>query len=243
MYCEMIHTPPAKTNTFTRVAARYTRRPRAPHQASAGRRGPPRSFVVSTECERILDAVADVISRTGYPVLCVDDVIDAAGVTPRTFHDHFDGTEDAFLAAFDAVVAQLVAKVREAFERAPSFAAGVRDCLAAFLSFVASEPSFAATCLVEAAAAGPAAVERRDAAMKTFAGLIRSGAKTIRGRRRPPDATAETIVGGVYEVLCCRVRQGQTAALPELLPGLAYAVMLPYLGEEVARAEAAIPPG
>ena len=48
----------------------------------------------------------------------------------------------------------------------------MRDCLAAFLTFLAIEPRFADMCIVEVLAAGPEAVERRNGATRAMAGLI-----------------------------------------------------------------------
>jgi hypothetical protein len=49
--------------------------------------------------------------------------------------------------------------------------------------------------------------------------------------------TAETVVGGVYEVIYARVVTNRTAELPDLLPALLYSVLLPFVGTEVAGAE------
>jgi hypothetical protein len=54
------------------------------------------------------------------------------------------------------------------------------------------------------------------------------------GAVRTPELTAETIVGGIYERVYSRVLQGKTSELPQLLPDLAYSIMLPYLGHEAA---------
>jgi hypothetical protein len=50
----------------------------------------------------------------------------------------------------------------------------------------------------------------------------------------PPPLVAETIVGGIYEIVYSRVLQGKTAELPALLPDLAYSVIVPYLGQKAA---------
>jgi len=121
-------------------------------------------------------------------------------------------------------------------------AGGVRDCLAAFLQFLADEPRYADMLIVEVLAAGPAAIEHRNMVMRDFAELVRRGAKTVPMAQRPPDITAETIVGGIYEVVYSRVLSGQTSELPLLLRDLAYSLMQPYLGDEVARREASRPP-
>jgi AcrR family transcriptional regulator len=219
-----------------------SKRPRAPHQLPPGRHGLPRSFVVANQRDRILDAVAVVVSLAGYAAMSVEDIVVTAGVSRRTFYDHFKSKEDAFLAAYDAVAGQLVARVRAAFEAAPDFAAGVRDCLSVFLTFVASEPRFAEMCIVEAMSAGPEAVGRRNAAMQAFTALIESGAGTLGADRpRPPELTAEMLVGGIFDVIYTRVVRGETEELPALAPDLAYLVMVPYLGEEAARREASGP--
>ena len=47
----------------------------------------------------------------------------------------------------------------------------------------------------------------------------------------------ETMIGGIYEVVYSRVLQGRANELPQLLPDLAYSVMLLYLGHDAAQRE------
>jgi AcrR family transcriptional regulator len=202
-----------------------------------GRHGLERSFVAQNQRDRILDAVADVVSLAGYAGMRVEDIIVTAGVSRRTFYDHFTNKEDAFLASYEAIVAQLLEQVRAAYDANATLADRVRECLRAFLRFVASEPAFADMCIVEVLAAGPQAIERRNFAMRALAELIRTGTAELALPHAPPALTAETIVGGIYEVVYTRVLQGETAALPSLLPDLVYSIMLPYAGHEVAVAE------
>lgn len=218
------------------------RRARQPHQLPPGRHGLPRGFVTSNQRERILDAVADVTSMAGYAAMSVEDIIVTAGVSRRTFYDNFKSKDEAFYAAYDAAVDQLVEHVQQAFASAGGFSARVRDCLGAFLQFLADEPRFADMCIVEVFAAGPLALERRNAVMAGFAELIRTAASELPETRQPPSLTAETMVGGIYEVVYSRILQGETARLLELQNDLAYSVMLPYLGHAAASREAAKPP-
>jgi hypothetical protein len=119
----------------------------------------------------------------------------------------------------------------------------VRDCLAAFLTFLASEPRFADVCIVEVLAAGPEAVERRNGVMRAMAGLIGAAAGELKEGQQPPPLTAETIVGGIYEVVYSRVLQGKTKEMPQALQhDLAYSMMLPYIGRAAANREAAKAP-
>jgi AcrR family transcriptional regulator len=222
---------------FSSVASEPKPRRREAHQLPPGRHGLSRQYVQDNQRQRILDAVADVVSLVGYQAMSVEAVISTAGVSRRTFYDHFSSKDDAFLAAFETIGNQLIEHVGAAYASGRSFAEGVIRCVGAFLEFVASEPQYADMCIVEALAAGPAAIERRNTVMAAFTQLVKAGAETVPDRIRPPELTAETIVGGIYEVVYGRVLQGKTSELPELLPDLAYSTMLPYLGHDAAERE------
>ncbi|MFL5844475.1 MAG: TetR/AcrR family transcriptional regulator [Solirubrobacteraceae bacterium] len=195
-----------------------------------------RGFVATNQRERILDAVADVVSLSGYVDMRVEDIVVTAGVSRRTFYDHFSSKEEAFLASYEAVVEQLLTRVQAAYEANGDFEGRVCDCLGAFLDFVASEPAFADMCIVEVLAAGPQAIERRNFAMRALGALIKAAAADGLQTPPPPELTAETIVGGIYEVVYSRILQGEGPQLRTLLPDLAYSIMLPYIGHEAAAA-------
>jgi len=214
-------------------------RKRAPHQLPPGRHKLARSYVEANQRERILDAIADVASLAGYAAMSVEDIIGTAGVSRRTFYDNFRSKEEAFLAALDVVGAQLFDQVRSANEANPDFAGGVRDSLAAFLRFLGDDLRYADMLIVEVLAAGPAAIQRRNAIMNKFAEMLRASAERVPDGRRPPQLTAEAVVGGIYEVVYSRVLQGRGSELLALLPDLAYSMMQPYIGHEAAAREAA----
>jgi AcrR family transcriptional regulator len=172
----------------------------------------------------------------GYGDMSVEDVIVTAGVSRRTFYEHFKNKHEAFIVAYDTVVEQLLGGVQSAYQSEATFAERLRSGLAAFLDFVAREPAFARMCIVEALAAGPDAVKRRNDAMAAFATLIDQNARELGTSLDPPALTGETIVGGVYEVVYARIVAGEIRALPNLLPDLLYSALLPYVGQEEASA-------
>lgn len=211
------------------------KRQREPHQLPAGRHGLPRSFVVENQRQRILAAVADVCSSAGYVAMSVEDIVVTSGVSRRTFYDNFRGKEDVYLAAYDEVSKQLLTRVYASYEAADGLVARVRDSLNAFLTFVAEEPAFADMCIVEVMAAGPTAIERRNRTMEAFSQMIEKAAtEELPKAKLPPALTAETLVGGIYEVVYSRVLQGRGSELPDLLPDLLFSVVLPYVGQETA---------
>jgi AcrR family transcriptional regulator len=210
---------------------------RAPHQLPAGRHGLPRAFVVSNQRERILDAVLQAASRSGYAAMRIEDVIAIAGVSRRTFYDHFANKEEAFLAAYELVLDQLLSGVTTAFATGDTWPSRVRRGLAAFLNLLASEPVLAQVCVVEALAAGPRALAKRTQAMQDFQTLLRPPKDDALATTTAPPVAIEAVVGGIYEVIYSRVTQHRTEELPSLLPSLLHSALLPFVGPEVAEAE------
>jgi AcrR family transcriptional regulator len=210
---------------------------RATHQLPPGRHGLSRDFVAANQRARILDAVADVAGLAGYDALSVESVSASAGVSRRTFYDHFKSKDDAFLSAYDAISGELLVRVQRAYMKSSSFAEGVYACLKEFLDYVAAEPRYADMCIVEVLAAGPEAIARRDAVMRRLAAVLHEGAETIANGVHPPPLVSETVIGGIYEVVYMRVLRGEAADVPELLSDLAYSIMLPYVGHDAARRE------
>ena len=104
--------------------------------------------------------------------------------------------------------------MQEAYEGEEDAAERLRAGLAAFLDFLAREPAFARMCIVEALAAGSEAVQRRNAAMATFARIIDKNARASSPPLDPPALTAETVVGGIYEVIYTRVVRATSATCP-----------------------------
>lgn len=213
-------------------------REREPHQLPPGRHGLSREEVERNQQDRILAASIDVASTVGYVNMSVEDIISKAGLSRRTFYDFYKGKEQAFLLAYDDVSRQLRERIAQDVSLEGGFAERIRDALAAFLRFFAERPAYADVCIVEVLAAGPAAIERRNGVMRWLAELLLQSVDELLPKRgRPPELAAETLIGGVYEVVYSRVLAGHAEELPVLLPDLLYSLLLPYLGPEVAATE------
>jgi len=211
------------------------RKGRLPHQLPAGRHGLSRSYVLSNQRERILASVVQVVSETGYGGLTVRDVIEHAGLSRRTFYEHFSNKEDVFLAAYDAVVAVLVNEVRLSYARGRNYADRVALGLATFLGLLAGQPALAHVCIVEVMAAGPKALDRREHSIQLFCDLIRPTGEMA---EKAPPLSVEVVVGGIYEIVSGLVRRGEAERLLELCPELLENLLLPFVGPRRAAAEA-----
>lgn len=189
--------------------------------------------------ERILAAVADASSTSSYAAMSVEDIISSAGISRRTFYEHYKNKHEAFLAAYDEAAERLLAAVAAAQASATGFTDRVRSGIQIFLALLAADPSFARMCIVEVMAAGPDAVARRNRAMRAFGAMIERDADELLDERPPSALTAETVVGGIYDVIYNRIQQGQVHELPRLTTDLVYTALLPYVGPEAARAATA----
>jgi len=146
-------------------------------QLPPGRHGLSRSFVVQNQRERILAAVADVTSAASYAEMTVADIIVCAGVSRRTFYEHFANKQDAYLAAYDEAVGRLLEGVRWAYGSKDTFAERMRAGIELFVTVLAADPAFARMCIVEVTSAGAEALQRRDATMGEFARMIDENAR------------------------------------------------------------------
>ena len=65
--------------------------------------------------------------------------------------------------------------------------------------------------------------------------IDQAAAEELPKAKLPPALTAETLVGGIYEVIYSRVLAVSTPSCPALLPDLVFALLLPYVGSEIAQ--------
>jgi AcrR family transcriptional regulator len=199
---------------------------RAPHQLPSGRHGLLPSFVAANQRERILSAVAQAAAELGYVEMSVEAITARAGVSRRTFYEHFKNKEDAFLATYDALLRQLVMHTQRAYLKETAVMERLRAGMSAYLQFLANEPEFARTCIVEVLAVGPRALARRNQAMRLFTEIIEDNIRELIPDFPRAAITAETIVGGIHEVVFNRILANRTDELPDLADDLLASILM-----------------
>jgi AcrR family transcriptional regulator len=202
-----------------------------------GRHGLPREFVTHNQRERLIAGLAEAIAENGYSGTTIAHITRAAAVSRRTFYEHFSSKDECFVAAYDTVMNELQERVTEAFESEhEDWAHSVKAGIDAMLEFLAAEPNLARLCMVEALVAGPAVVERYDAAIQGFVPYFQKGREG-----RPPEVlarlsatTEEALVGGMVSLISRRIIAGRAEELEQLLPDLVEFTLTPYLGSDGA---------
>src|SRR3954463_10793661 len=172
--------------------------PRGPHNLT-------RDDVLASQRARMIDAMVATVARKGYASTTVGDVVAGAGVSRKTFYEHFRDKEECFLAAFDSGVEKLLEAIAAAQPEEPTRMSLVRARVRAYLVTLAARPAFARTFLIEVFAAGPEALERRQRVHARFEQFLRGLHAEVRKEfpDTPPvsDAVWVAAVGAVNEVV------------------------------------------
>jgi AcrR family transcriptional regulator len=188
----------------------------------------------------MLDAIASSVATKGYAATTVGDVVGGAGVSRKTFYEHFADKEECFLAAWDTGVQIIFDAIDKAQSEAQTTLERMRSGLRAYLQTLASEPDFARAFLIEVVAAGPSAETRRAEVHERFAELFAT--QHAIARRERPDlpvvsrAVCRAAVGAVNELTSDYVRNGRTAELPELEETILHLELVLFAGHDVAAA-------
>jgi AcrR family transcriptional regulator len=203
-----------------------------------GGEGLPREHVTEIQRLRILGAMGEVASARGAGAVTVAHVVARAGVSRRTFYDLFEDREMCFLAAFEEALGRAAGTVMPAYRGSGSWRERTRAALWALLVFCDAHPAAARLCVVEALAAGPRALERRQEVVRLLIAAVDEGrAEVPKGSRQPPPLAADGVVGAVLSVIHARLLQSGREPLAGLLGELMGMVVLPFLGPAEARRE------
>jgi AcrR family transcriptional regulator len=207
-------------------------------QFPSGIRSLPSDLVSAIQRERLLAAMLRATAELGYRELSVQDVLERAGVSRPTFYEHFENKEDCFLAAFDTAATRLRERLEAAGEEGETWRERLRPALEELLRFVGDEHDAAMTLIVDARAACPPALLRRDELLDHFASCLDTQVRAESAD--PPSAIAAAgIVGGIEALLYSRLNRGETEGIESLLPSLMYFAVLPFEGHAAASEELA----
>lgn len=184
--------------------------------------------------ERLLEAAVRVVAAKGYAATTIGDLTREAGISRTTFYELFADKEACFLAAYDSVVDVLMRRIVRAYEAEEHWPERARAGLTALLETLAEEPELARLAMVDISSVGPTAQRRHRVAMQRLTPLFDEGRDfSPRGHRLPAN-TSRMAVGGVTGLIADELVAGRTARLPELLPDLLFAVLVPYIGPRAA---------
>jgi AcrR family transcriptional regulator len=191
--------------------------PDIPRRLPRGTHGLDPSLVAASQRTRLLEAVGRAVAHKGYAAATIEDIVRDAGVSKKTFYEHFSDKLECFLAAYESASDQLLEHVRAAQEGADrEWLERTRSGIHAYLRWLAAEPALARVFLIEIAAAGPVALELRERMRDRYADRMRE----LQTAGDVPDEIFHAVVAGADDLVVRRLREG--GDLLELEPALLY---------------------
>lgn len=203
--------------------------PRSPHTSA-------RDELRASQRGRLICAIADAVAAKGYASTSVADVIGLAGVSRRTFYEHFDDKEGCFLASYDIGAQQIFDAMAGAVDPTQSWEEVLDAVFGTWLAFLQADLAFTRAYMIEFWAAGDAARERWTVRRDRTAGLLRVLHERIREEDPNVVAVSDTViaavVGGVNRVVVSHVLAGNEEPLTALKPDLLRFIKLSLAAHE-----------
>jgi AcrR family transcriptional regulator len=176
--------------------------------------------VTAHQRARIQDAMIKIVAGRGYEAVKVRELVVQAGVSSRAFYEQFKSKEDCFLRTYEIVTRRASRRIILSQAGEPNWRVRPRHIFAALAAELAAEPETARFALIEAYAAGPAALALARQAESTFTAVLgESFARSPNGIAVPP-LVVEGIAGGVGDVVRTRLLAEREAELAGLGAGL-----------------------
>jgi AcrR family transcriptional regulator len=158
----------------------------------------------------------EIAGEEGYDAVTVRRLAKLAGVSTRTFYEHFEGKEECFLRTYELVVERTAARVVSAQAGEPDWRERIELAFEAFAGEIANKPRAARLALVEVFAAGPAALDAMDRAEELFEGMIGDSFARAPSAVEVPPPLVRAIVAGATFVARKRMTSAGQSQAPEL---------------------------
>ncbi|QDL37502.1 TetR/AcrR family transcriptional regulator [Rhodoferax sediminis] len=193
--------------------------------------------LASEHRHRLLEGLAQAVAEKGYADVTIADIVREAGVSRRTFYEHFAGKPQALIALFEAASRNALQVLRAAIDSERDWQAQVEQAMTAYLGCLAQNPVLLRTLFIDIlglGAPGLAARRRVNGEIARFMGSVINA-----GQATPvlDDDMAMAVVGGIHELVLQAIEQERlVAALPELADLTGRLVRAVVQGESARRA-------
>ncbi len=177
---------------------------------------------MTSQRARLLAAMTDTMAERRYGETTVADVVARAGVSRRTFYEHFSSRLECFLVAYDAGTEVLIRAIAAAVSRRQGWRSRLRGGVDAYLGTLASSPGFARLFVLEIVGVGDTGIERRRRVHRRFVGLYRELNATARAEepsvRVVTDEELLLVVAGTEQVVAEHLYRRDPAEVATLAP-------------------------
>ena len=190
----------------------------------------------SSRRQDILAAMIRVVGAKGYRETSVADVIEEAETSRTTFYKYFEDKHDCFLDAYRMMVDQVFDEIVANCDGKAAWTTRMTAGLTALIDRFADDPELARTAVVEVAAAGAEARQLHTDAIARFTRYLDAGRELVPDKQLPENISLMS-AGAVSGLIFDELLAGRADRLPDRLPDLLFAMLVPYVGPQAATAE------
>jgi AcrR family transcriptional regulator len=167
---------------------------------------------------RLLEGMAQCVAAQGYADTTIADIVREAGVSRRTFYEHFSDKAACLVALYEAASQNALAVLRSSVDPQRGWQEQVESAIGAYLGVLASNPVLMRTLFVDILGLGLPGLAARRHANQQLADFMQevvnqpsSAGPVLHG------AMAMAVVGGINELVLQAIEQDQVARLGELV--------------------------
>jgi AcrR family transcriptional regulator len=165
---------------------------------------------------RLLEGLAQAVAVKGYAETTIADIVREAGVSRRTFYEHFAGKPEALIALYEAASHSALRVLQEAMDPAHDWQTQLDRALGAYLGCLAQNPVLLRTLFIEILGLGAPGLAARRRVSREIAGFMQQVVNARQPRPVLAPDMAMAVVGGVHELVLQAIEQERVAELPGL---------------------------
>lgn len=167
---------------------------------------------------RLLQGMARMAATKGLVAVTIADVVRAAGVSKRTFYEHFESKDACFLTLYRAVSMNALKTLRDSVSADKPWQQQLEQALQAYLTHMAASPDLLRTLFIEIHHLGAAGERARRDVMGALASFMVETLRRGSGESAIDEGLALAAVGGINELVLQAIEQGRAAQLPAMTP-------------------------
>jgi AcrR family transcriptional regulator len=183
-----------------------------------------------------MQAMGSSAADRGFAATTIADIVREAGVSKRTFYEHFHSKEACFLALYRAVSASALRTLSDSVRPEKPWHHQIESALDAYFAHLSAGPRLLRTLFVEVHHLGDEGAHVRREVMQHLADfMLQTVNRNASGPDRSPELSptmAMAAVGAINELVLHAIERGEAEQLTRLTPA----------ASEVVRALAHVPP-
>lgn len=170
---------------------------------------------------RLLEGMGRAVAEKGYGEVTIGDIVAAAGVSRRTFYEHFKTKAQCLTALYAAASTNALEVLRNAIDPSHDWETQVERAISAYFDCLAQNPVLLRTLFIEILGLGVEGLAARRRVNQQLADFMLDVINVpARARRNKPPLQADmamAVVGGINELVLEAIERNRTDRLQELV--------------------------